>query len=331
MLKYKMTFFKLSYLSIILAVILNVIYVYKDNYIYNDLAVKLKEENINYGNNVNINNLIKNKNGNYIVIKDVNSKKIGKQEALIKVRKEKISKIIPLSVNVVDVTKPIINIKNKKLTVNVGSSINLLDNIESVIDDGVGLGYKEKYGNNDKEFYSIDTNIDFNKVGFYNVLVFSIDRAGNRSEEVFQVHVKDVVLNNIVKNSYQFSDVNVDSSNVVLVAHSLVGDKYILGGSRPGGFDCSGLVQYVYARVGKSVGRTASSQAKDGYSVSFNNIKQGDIIVMGRNGYVTHSAIYIGNGKMIHAANPSMGVIISDVNSWVLGSIDNIVSIRRIN
>ena len=57
----------------------------------------------------------------------------------------------------------------------------------------------------------------------------------------------------------------------------------------------------------------------------------GDIISWGySNGYATHSALYVGNGMMIHAANPSQGVILSNISSWDAGSSDQIISVRRV-
>ena len=46
---------------------------------------------------------------------------------------------------------------------------------------------------------------------------------------------------------------------------------------------------------------------------------------------VTHSALYVGNGQMIHATNPSQGVVLSSVAGWESGSIDSLMAVRRIN
>ena len=69
----------------------------------------------------------------------------------------------------------------------------------------------------------------------------------------------------------------------------------------------------------------------DGVGVSYENAQPGDILVWGyAGGYATHSALYIGNGQMIHAANPSQGVIISSVDWWLRGSGTTILSVRRV-
>lgn len=105
-----------------------------------------------------------------------------------------------------------------------------------------------------------------------------------------------------------------------------------MGANGPYGFDCSGFVQYVYSRLGIYISRSSSTQLYDGVAVSYSDILPGDIINWGySNGVSTHSALYVGNGKMIHAANPSMGVIISDVGYWLSVSGTQIIGVRRIN
>lgn len=82
---------------------------------------------------------------------------------------------------------------------------------------------------------------------------------------------------------------------------SLKGPSRGIGrGARTVGFDCSGLVRYAYAQVGKSMPRHSSAQFAMGKRTSVNNLRPGDLV--GRPG---HIAIYIGNGKILEA--PSTG------------------------
>lgn len=82
---------------------------------------------------------------------------------------------------------------------------------------------------------------------------------------------------------------------------SLKGPSRGIGrGARTVGFDCSGLVRYAYAQVGKSMPRHSSAQFAMGKRTSVNNLRPGDLI--GRPG---HIVIYIGNGKILEA--PSTG------------------------
>ena len=85
-----------------------------------------------------------------------------------------------------------------------------------------------------------------------------------------------------------------------------------------------------YSQVGIYVSRSSSTQYYDGVAVSYQDAQPGDILSWGHGGVVTHSALYVGNGMMIHATNPSQGVIASSVAGWESGSIDNLMAVRRI-
>ena len=127
---------------------------------------------------------------------------------------------------------------------------------------------------------------------------------------------------------------NVDPSaygnDVSSIAYSLVGSPYVSGGNSPYGFDCSGFVQYVYSLVGVGVSRSSYTQLYDGVGVSYQDAQPGDIVLWGYGSTVTHSSLYVGNGTMIHAANPGTGVIVSNIDGWLRGSGSQIVSVRRI-
>jgi len=100
-------------------------------------------------------------------------------------------------------------------------------------------------------------------------------------------------------------------------ACSFKGYKYVYGGASPSGFDCSGLVTYVYKQYGISVTRNASGQYRDnGVHIDKSNLYPGDLVFFSRNGNsVTHVGIYIGNNKFVHASSTRVGVIISDLGS----------------
>lgn len=98
------------------------------------------------------------------------------------------------------------------------------------------------------------------------------------------------------------------------------GYRYVYGGESlsEGGFDCSGLVYYVYkTNFGLSMHRSSSTQyANDGRKISKSELQPGDLVFFSDNGSrVTHVGIYIGNNKFIHASTPSTGVIISDLSN----------------
>lgn len=108
---------------------------------------------------------------------------------------------------------------------------------------------------------------------------------------------------------------------IVDFATSAIGKEYLLGGTGPNAYDCSGLTQASYAAGGVSLVRQADDQYDQmknagALSTNFSNIKPGDILFSkgsypGDNG-VGHSAIYAGNGKVIHAKGKDYGVVKED-------------------
>lgn len=94
------------------------------------------------------------------------------------------------------------------------------------------------------------------------------------------------------------------AGGVVGIAAQYIGVPYVWGGSSPAGFDCSGLVQYVYAQIGISLPRTAQAIAGSGTPVSAAEARPGDVVYFSHG----HVGIYVGNGQMIHAPQPGRTV-----------------------
>lgn len=340
MLKYKRSFFRFSYLISILLILVSSIGVYRTSIVYDSLDANIKNEKVVFGDNKSVDSMLKNVSGDYTIVKDIDSKKVGKQEVLVQVKKNNISKIIPLSVNVVDITKPEIKVKSNTVKVYTGKTVDLKGNILSVTDDGSNLNYLDKATDNDREYFTITGGVDTNKVGTYPVTINAVDRANNKSSLTFNVVVeKEPVAAPPTNNSnadYGFSEarvagINAYGGDMAAFARSLVGRSYRAGSTGPYAFDCSGLVYYVYAQAGKHISRSSSSQAREGVGIDLSQAQPGDIISMGHGGRVTHSAIYVGNGQIVHATNPSMGVRLSNLNSWVAGSQDSVITVRRVS
>ena len=103
-------------------------------------------------------------------------------------------------------------------------------------------------------------------------------------------------------------------SSVVSLATSFVGVPYVWGGTSPSGFDCSGLVQYVYAKFGKSLPRTSQQQQAACTTISRSQLQPGDLCFWGYPAY--HVAIYIGNGQYVHAPDVGQTVKIQSLSSF---------------
>lgn len=104
-------------------------------------------------------------------------------------------------------------------------------------------------------------------------------------------------------------------------ALQFLGVPYVWGASQPDAFDCSGLVQYVYATYGIWLPRTTYDMIYCGESVSFDSLAVGDLLFW--DDY--HVAMYIGNGEYIHAPWPGTVVQISNFDTWCPNSARRII------
>jgi cell wall-associated NlpC family hydrolase len=90
------------------------------------------------------------------------------------------------------------------------------------------------------------------------------------------------------------------------------GLPYVWGGAGPNTFDCSGLVQWSFAQAGIVMPRVAADQARSGPAVPVSQLAPGDLLFYHTDptapGYISHVAIYLGNGWMIQAPEPGMDV-----------------------
>lgn len=94
------------------------------------------------------------------------------------------------------------------------------------------------------------------------------------------------------------------ASGVVGIAAQYLGVPYVWGGTTPAGFDCSGLVQYVFRQAGISLPRTTYGQINCGTPIPLSQVQPGDLLFWGD----YHVGIYAGNGQYIHAPQPGQNV-----------------------
>jgi cell wall-associated NlpC family hydrolase len=98
------------------------------------------------------------------------------------------------------------------------------------------------------------------------------------------------------------------SNAIASKAINQVGKRYVWGAMSPQrGFDCSGLVSYVYGTQGKKLPRTTHGLYQT--LPKQKTLQVGDVIFFGRNNRVRHVGIYIGNGQIVHASTPGRGVL----------------------
>ena len=127
---------------------------------------------------------------------------------------------------------------------------------------------------------------------------------------------------------------NASQKGKAIVEYALKfnGNSYVFGGNWDGEepytpTDCSGFTQGLYKHFGYDIPRVARDQAIVGREVELKDIQPGDLVFYSSNGStVTHAALYIGNGKIIHAQTPRLGIGISNIR---LGTLVR-VHIRRV-
>lgn len=327
---------KIFVLMIISFVMISGCYAYHNYSVYKSIKVVANDTAaIEYGSaNYDINELLKEVEGEIVSVKkDIDTSVLGEQEIILEVKKDNIVKDVPVVVSVVDRTAPVIQLNKDTISVTEGDNIDLQSNILSINDliDG-NLSYSSDVSEDSLNYYTFSYD-DLSSIGSHDVIVTAVDKSGNISTASFKVNVQEKpkpVEVARVNSTINVPD-NVSENDIVQIAYKYIGYPYVSGANGPYSFDCSGFVQFVYSQVGKSISRSTSTQILDGVGISYDNVQPGDILSWGyTDGVPTHSALYVGNGMMIHAANPSQGVLLSNVAAWTRGSGTRVISVRRI-
>ncbi|MEV5878662.1 NlpC/P60 family protein [Streptomyces sp. NPDC052101] len=105
---------------------------------------------------------------------------------------------------------------------------------------------------------------------------------------------------------------NARATAALAYAYTKLGSPYVWGATGPNAFDCSGLVQAAYRSAGISLPRTTYAQINAGRRVSRTELQPGDLVFFYSG--ISHVGIYVGNGQMIHAPNPSAPVRLAPVD-----------------
>lgn len=121
---------------------------------------------------------------------------------------------------------------------------------------------------------------------------------------------------------------------VIATAEDYIGVPYKWGGTSPNtGFDCSGYVQYVYAKQGVRLPRTSREQAGAGQQIAARvaTLRQGDLMLFAEKSTISHVAIYAGGGRIIHSSSSGGGVRYDELSTrrgqWF---VEHMVAARRL-
>lgn len=204
------------------------------------------------------------------------------------------------------------------------SGINALlsiGNKVTVLDESIPGWYKVQYktstGYVSAEYVSVET--------VYSYAESKEEEAARKEAEEAERRRQEAAKKNNNKTSSSNKKYNapsgVSGQSVVNYAVQFVGNPYVWGGtSLTKGADCSGFVMKIYEAFGVSLPHSSYKMRSVGYSVSASEVQPGDIIC-----YSGHVAIYIGDGKIVHASNRKDGIKIT--NNW---KYKKVLAIRRI-
>ncbi|QJT03588.1 NlpC/P60 family protein [Streptomyces asoensis] len=116
---------------------------------------------------------------------------------------------------------------------------------------------------------------------------------------------------------------NSRAAEAVSYAYSKLGSPYVWGATGPNAFDCSGLVLASYRSAGVSLPRTTYAQIGAGQRVSRSELLPGDLVFFYSG--ITHVGLYIGDGQMIHAPNPSAPVRVAPIDEMPFAGATRVV------
>ena len=189
---------------------------------------------------------------------------------------------VTLNATVSDIGAPVITLNQTNIEVDKGASVDVKSYLVSAIDNKDGdVTANVSVG-------SLDTSSTGTKTVNYTVT----DAAGNKATASLTANV------------------TFSGDNIVNMAKTKLGSKYVWGATGPNTFDCSGFTQWVYRQNGISIPRTSGAQKSAGKTVSMSELQVGDILW--KSGHV---GIYIGGGQYIHAPQTGDVVKISSLSS----------------
>lgn len=170
------------------------------------------------------------------------------------------------------------------------------------MEDGTALTVLDNYG----EFYKIDC---------YDMNGFIAKKQVEQVEGKYYVNCDEKSSETRSMELYSRTQTLELRQSLLSLAQDQLGYPYVHGGTRPGGFDCSGLMLYLYSRHGVGLNRTSSDQLQDGIIVAKEGLQVGDLVFF-KTSYETaptsHVGIYAGNNQIIHAG--SQGIEYADLD-----------------
>ena len=119
----------------------------------------------------------------------------------------------------------------------------------------------------------------------------------------------------IEKTQEKVDESALERKEIVDYALQFVGGRYVYGGVNPNtGVDCSGFTRYILKNIADvELDHSARSQSGEGKIINYEQARPGDLVFYAKNGSINHVALYMGDGKVVHASTEKTGIIITNV------------------
>lgn len=210
-------------------------------------------------------------------------------------------------------------------------------------EDGMGNYYKGAWKSNTTNYkdacyalqgtYATDTSYAsklMDLIETYDLTRFDEKLNYEITGKVYDPEAKDTESVEVDENGYRNLTMD-DYANLEALATSFLGMDYVWGGSSPEeGFDCSGLVSYVYKEaLGMDISRTTYTQQYKGEAVDFDDLRMGDLLFFVTDGDVHHVAMYLGDGYYIHSPKPGDVVKITSMEDYTPSFAKRIINFQE--
>ncbi len=197
---------------------------------------------------------------------------------------------------------------------------------ETLYVKGTSLNVRDTYTTEGALLVELDQGDQVHRTGIgdeWSRIIFEDGREGYVASKYLTKKTSADVSESLTTSSESGENVPANNSGntIVDLAYQALGTPYVYGSESLKGMDCSGLVYWAYNQVGVSVPRSSASFASAGEAVDLSNAQLGDVLCIDarpRDGRsrITHVAIYIGDGQVIHASTSQRSVVTSSIESF---------------
>lgn len=150
------------------------------------------------------------------------------------------------------------------------------------------------------------------------ILIFITIFLQKKDTNIFSTNINPISFSNSINLPFENEDYKVSQKKSMFykVLTEQIGKPYKYGDVGPDSFDCSGLAQFAFSKIGIKLPRVAADQATVGTVINKTDLKFGDIVFFAKEGSdINHEGIYLANGKMIHAPQTGDVISISSIDS----------------